>query len=80
MMPPDERVLKDANRIQGGAFHEFLTVCRQDSLERLAYAETEDVRFLQGEVSVFSRLITLVDGAKSDLEKKQNRPDMNGAF
>jgi len=80
MMPPDERVLKDAHRLKDGAFHDYLAACRQDALERLSFAASEDVRFLQGEVSVFSKLMTLVETAKSDLEKKQNRPDMSGAF
>lgn len=80
MMPPDERVLKAAHQLSGGAFHDYLAACRQDALERLAYAASEDVRFLQGEASVFSKLITMVEAAKSDLEKKQNRPDMRGAF
>ncbi len=80
MKPADDRVLKEAANLSDGPLYEHLALCRQDALERLAHAEQDDFRRIQGEAAVFLQLMKLIENARSDLRMRQHKPDMRGAF
>jgi hypothetical protein len=80
MNKPDEKVLKEAMRLKGSCFEEYLRDCRMDALERLSNADGDDVKKIQGEAATLKLILTLIDGARPTLEKLASRTDMSKAF
>ena len=80
MNQPKETVLKEAMRLKDGELYGYLKEWRQDSLERLSFADETSFRMIQGEVAAIKAMIDLIEQARPTLEHRSKRTDMNKVF
>jgi len=77
-----EGLLKEANRLCGGPFHEGLLLMRKEYLVNLLNADKEqDFRHLQGVIKSLDEVIGIIETARETIENgMKHKPDMNKSF